>query len=71
MTQIRVGIERNRRKEDHDRLLEGVSSFHGKVKRRIIEGALGTLHPVHNTSAAGIRSTRAAEGYARIRRELF
>ena len=59
-------IERHRRKENDDGLLQCIRSFDRNVECRIVESALCTLHPVHDAAIAGRGSTRPSHGNTRI-----
>ena len=71
MPQVRVRIERHRREEDHYRLFQTIGRLDCYVERGVVEGALGTLHPVHDTTAGGIQRSGATYGYPWIGRQLF
>ena len=66
-----MGIERHRREKDHNRLMQRVGGFDRHVEPGIVQRPLGTLHPVNDAAAAGIRSAWAADGHAWIGRERF
>jgi hypothetical protein len=57
-----VGIERNGRKEDDDRFVQCIGGFYRYIERRIVDAALGPLHPVDNAKTRGIWIARAPDG---------
>jgi hypothetical protein len=67
--QVRVRIERNRRKKNDAGLAQQVRGFYSNFKRRIIKRPLRPLHPVHHARAAGFGSAAASNRDARISRK--
>ncbi len=65
--QVGVRVERHRRKENHDRLMQCIRGFNRNVERGIVERALGALHPVHHAAAGWIGRAGATDGDARVR----
>ena len=55
VAQVRVGIVRQGREEDDDWLAKCVGSVDRRIERGIVDGALGSLHPVDDASAIGTR----------------
>lgn len=60
-------VKRNGRKERDAGLPESIRQVNGDVERRIVDGTLRTLHPVHNTGAIWIGRAFAAHRDPRIR----
>src|SRR5208283_2306344 len=69
VAQVGMRVERHRREENHNRLLEGIGGLDCYVERGIVESALCSLHPVDD-AAAGRRWSGAANGDARIGGEI-
>lgn len=69
--QVGVRIERDRREEDDDGLLKQISDRCGNIECGIVEGTLGTLHPINDASALGIGCAPATQGDTGIEGEGF
>src|SRR5271157_1687699 len=69
--QVRVWVKRHRRKEDDNRLTEGVGNVDGCIERWVVEGALGTLHPVNDAAAVGVGRAGSANRYTGIGGDRF
>ena len=68
---IPVRVERHRCQEDDHRLSERVPNPDGGVQRRVVDGPLGSLHPVDDAAPGGIRVAWGPPGQPRVGRELL
>ena len=66
MPQIRVGIVGDCRKVNNQGQAEFICNIDGAIDRGIVEAPLGTLHPVHNACAVGLRCAISPNRNARI-----
>ena len=68
MPQIRVGIKRDRREENNDRFAQRIRGVDRDIERRIIDAALGPLHPVDDARAFGIRRASSPHSHPSVLR---
>ncbi len=71
VTKIRYRMTRQQAEENDDRLCRAHLPRRSRFERRIIERALRSPHPVHDTSSARIDIPSTAHDDARICRELL
>src|SRR5271165_6029237 len=67
---IRLRITREQAEENDNRLPESICCGDCCVERRIVEGALRSAHPVHDTSSAWVNGLSMAHPYAWIENEV-